>query len=359
MIDDDTIGDATRNPGGETPEPVGRTGARATVKKATRKVAKKTAKKAAKKVAKKTAKKTAKKAAKKVAKKTAKKTAGASGRSGDGRARKKKAEKAAKSAAAASTVSETVAPRAAAAGPAASGTAAPETAPPETSASGAAAASDTAPSGAATPETAADGSPRSAKHVPSADAARRIGPAYPGALVTATESEDPGGLGSLLALWGPLIIVGFLVLVFLGGEDRGETTAGGHDGASAPASVTPSTTAGTEVPQISGSMPEPAGDVLARASGGAGASPRPAASRIAAAWTDSGGAWPAPPGPYRNPESYGLPAGERWVAHASEWAPSADSRGVPGYGDGGNPPPQWVRCEAPYYWCPAPGNPAW
>ena len=346
MIDDDTIGDATRNPGGETPEPVGRTGARATVKKATRKVAKKTAKKAANK--------TAKKAAKKVAKKTAKKTAGASGRSGDGRARKKTAEKAAKSAPAASTVSETVAPRAAAAGPAVSGTAAPET-----SASGAAAASDTAPSGAATPETAADGSPRSAKHVPSADAARRIGPAYPGALVTATESEDPGGLGSLLALWGPLIIVGFLVLVFLGGEDRGETTAGGHDGASAPASVMPSTTAGTEVPQISGSMPGPAGDVLARASGEAGASPRSAASRIAAAWTDSGSAWPAPPGPYRNPESYGPPAGERWVAHASEWAPSADSRGVPGYGDGGNPPPQWVRCEAPYYWCPAPNNPAW
>ena len=339
MIDDNTIGDATRNPGGETPEPVGRTGVRAAAKKATKKVAKKTAKKVVKKAAKKATKKTAKKAAKK--------TAGASGRGGGGRARKKTAEKAAKPAAAASTVSETAAPRAAA-----SGTAAPETAPPETSASGAVAASDTAPSGAATPETAADGSPRSAKHVPSADAARRIGPAYPGALMTGTESEDPGGIGSLLALWGPLVIIGFLVLVFLGGDDPGETTASGHDDAPAPASVMPSTTAGMEVPQTSGPMPDPA-------SGEAGASPRFAASRVAAAWTDPGGAWPAPPGPYRNPESYGPPAGERWVAHLGEWAPSADGRGVPGYGDGGNPPPQWVRCEAPYYWCRAPSEPAW
>lgn len=334
MIDDNTVGAGTRNPGGETPEPVVRTGVRATAKKAARKVAKKTAKKAAKKVA------------KKAAKKAAKKTAGASSRSGDGRARKKRAEKSAKPAATASTVSETVAPRVAAAG----------TAAPEASASGAAAASDTAPSGVATPETAVDGSPRAAKRAPPADAARRIGSSYPGALMMGTESEDPGGIGSLLALWGPLIIVGFLVLVFLGGE---ETMVSGLDEASAPASVMPSTAAGTEVAQVSGSTHEPAGDVLARASGETGASPRSAASRVAAAWTGSGGAWPAPPGPYRNPESYERPAGERWVAHAGEWAPAADGRGVPGYGAGGDPPPQWVRCEAPYYWCPAPGNPAW
>ena len=204
MIDDNTIGDAARNPGDETPGSVVRTGVRATAKKAARKVAKKTAKKAAKKVV----------------KKAAKKTAGAGGRSGDGRARKKTAEKAAKPAAATPTVPEAIAPDVATAGPAASGTAARETAPPETSASDAAAASGIVPSGAATPETVADGPPSAAKRALPADAARRIGPTHPGAHMTGAESEDIVGLGGFLALWGPLIIVGFLVLVFWGGDER-------------------------------------------------------------------------------------------------------------------------------------------
>ena len=341
MIDDDTIGHAARNPGDETPGAVVRTGVRAAAKKTTVKVAKKTAKKAAKKTTKKPAKKAAKKATKKKAG-----SSGRSGKSGDGRARKKTAEKVAKPAAAPSPVSQGAAPDAAAAGPATSRTTAPETPAPG------AAASDTAPSGAATPKTTADGLPPAAKRAPSADAARRIGPTHPGARMTGTESEDPGGIGGFLALWGPLIIVGFLVLVFLGEEDREGTVASGHDDVSAAASVTPP-------PRVSDSAPEPAGDVLVRAFGEAGASPRPAEPRVAAARTDPGGAWPAPPGPYRNPESYELPAGEGWVAHVSELAPSTDGRGVPGHGAGSDPSPQWVRCEAPYYWCPAPSKPAW
>ena len=343
MIDDNTIGDAARNPGDETPGSVVRTGVRATAKKAARKVAKKTAKKAAKKVV----------------KKAAKKTAGAGGRSGDGRARKKTAEKAAKPAAATPTVPEAIAPDVATAGPAASGTAARETAPPETSASDAAAASGIVPSGAATPETVADGPPSAAKRALPADAARRIGPTHPGAHMTGAESEDIVGLGGFLALWGPLIIVGFLVLVFWGGDEREVATVNGPDASPAPASAMAPVAAGTEAPQASVPAPEPAGAVLARAFGEAGASPLPAASRAAGAWTGSGGAWPAPPGPYRTPGSRELPAGERWVSHVGKWAPAADGRGAPGYGAGGEPSPQWVRCEAPYYWCLAPSNPAW
>ena len=352
MIDDNTIGDAARNPGDETPGSVARIGVRATAKKAVRKAAKKTAKKATKKVA----------------KKATKKAAGTTGRSGDGRARKKTAEKAAKPAVAAPAASEAIVADTATAGPAASETAAREAALPEASAPDAATASEVAPSsGAAIPEIAADGSPPAAKRAPPADAARWIGPAHPGAHMAGAESEDAGGLGSFLALWGPLVIIGFLVLVFWGGDEREMAAAHGPDASPAPASApgSPSASAmtsvaaGTEAPQTSVPAPDPAGAVLARAFGEAGASPLPTASRAAAAWTDPGGAWPAPPGPYRTPGSRDLPAGERWVAHVGEWAPAAGGRGTPGYGAGGEPPPQWVRCEAPYYWCPAPSNPAW
>ena len=53
-------------------------------------------------------------------------------------------------------------------------------------------------------------------------------PMHPGAAMESMQ-EHAGGLGSLLALWGPLIIVGFLVLVFRGGEERESTVATGSD----------------------------------------------------------------------------------------------------------------------------------
>ena len=333
MIDDSTISDAARNPGDET-QVSARAGVRASTKKTTRKVA-----------------------AKKTAKKTTKKTVKAGERSGDGRARKKTAKKAAKKAAkpaaAISATSEAATSDIATADPAPPDPAASDVAPLDHPASGA-----TAASGNIAPEAAAEGSPPAAKRALPVDTAQRFGPVPPGAHMTGTESEEPGGLGGILALWGPLIIVGFLVLVFLGEEEHEGAVASGHDASapvSAPASTLPSTMAETEAPDVS----DPAGAVLARAFGEAGASPLPTASRAAAAWTGSEGAWPAPPGPYRNPGSRRLPPGESWVTHASEWTPSADSRGLPGYGAGGDPPPQWVRCEAPYYWCPAPSNPAW
>ena len=333
MIDDSTISDAARNPGDET-QVSARVGVRASTKKTTRKVA-----------------------AKKTAKKTTKKTVKAGERSGDGRARKKTAKKAAKKAAkpaaAISATSEAATSDIATADPAPPDPAASDVAPLDHPASGA-----TAASGNIAPEAAAEGSPPAAKRALPVDTAQRFGPVPPGAHMTGTESEEPGGLGGILALWGPLIIVGFLVLVFLGEEEHEGAVASDHDASapvSAPVSTLPSTMAETEAPDVS----DPAGAVLARAFGEAGASPLPTASRAAAAWTGSEGAWPAPPGPYRNPGSRGLPPGESWVTHASEWTPSADSRGMPGYGAGGDPPPQWVRCEAPYYWCPAPSNPAW
>ena len=341
MIDDSTIGDAARIPGDET-QVSARAGVRASTKKTTKKAAKKTAKKTTKK---------------KTAGADEKKTAGADERSRDGRARKKTAKKAAKKAAkpaaATSAVSEAVAPDAAAE-PAPPDPPVPDAPPLDDAATGAAATSD-----GTAPDAAAERSPPAAKRALPSDAARRLGPTPPIAhMPGGAESEDPGGLGGFLALWGPLIIVGFLVLVFFGEDEREVATASGHD-VPAPASDMPDTTAGTEALRVSDPAPDPAGAVLARAFGEAGASPLPAASRVAAPWTDSGGAWPAPPGPYRNPGSHELPSGEHWAARASEWAPSADGRGVQGYGAVGNPPPQWVRCEAPYYWCPAPGNPAW
>ena len=353
MIDDSTLSDAARTPGDEA-QVSARTGVRASTKKTT------------------------KKAAKKTAEKTTKKAAGAGGRSGNGRARKKTAKKAvkkaakpaesevveqrgtakkaarkaAKPAAAASAASEAAVADIAVADPAPPDPAVPDTLPPETSPSAAAV------SGNPDRDAAVESAPSAAKRALPVDAARRLGPAPPGAYMPGTESEERAGLGRILALWGPLIIVGFLVLVFLGEDEREGVAAGGHD-VPAPVSAMPSATAGTGAPAVSEPAPEPADPMLARAFGEAGASPLPAASRAAAAWTGSAGAWPAPPGPYRNPGSRELPSGERWVAYASEWAPSADGRGVPGYGAGGEPPPRWVRCEAPYYWCPAPGNPAW
>lgn len=336
MIDDKTISDTTQGSGDETPKPA-RGGVRSAAKKATKKAAKKTAKK----VTKKTAKKTAKKAA---------------ATSGDGRAKKKRA--AAKPAAAPTAV-----PVAASPPPAAPPGAAPDAAVPANDASATAAPATVAPETAAAPATtpsdaAESALPSAARRTPSADAPRRIAPMPPGARKMDAAPEELGGLGGFLALWGPLIIIGFLVLVFRGGMEREAAVAGGHD-AAAPTSAVASVTAGTERPQVSGPAPVPDGAVLARAIGEAGASPLlPPASRVAAAWADSEAAWPAPPGPYRNPGSRAFPAGEGWAAGIGGWTP-ARSRGAPGYGAGDAPTSQWVRCAAPYYWCPAPSGPTW
>lgn len=298
MIDDRTISDTARSPGSETPG-FARIGVRPAAKKATKKTAKKTAKKAAKKTAKKT---------------VAKKAVKAGGAGGDGAKKKTAKKKAARAAPAPSAVPDTSVPGAAAGG-------SPKGSPP--------------------------GDPAVGERASRADAPRPIVPAHAGAHLMDAAPEELGGLGGFLALWGPLIIVGFLVLVFRGGDER-ETTAASDPGASVPPSA-----------MASAAAPGSAGATFARGFGDAGASPMPAASQVAAVWTDSDGGYPSPPGPYRSPGARGLPAGEGWAAHAGEWATPAGSRRGSGYGAGGGSPSRWVRCAAPYYWCPAPSSPAW
>ena len=69
----------------------------------------------------------------------------------------------------------------------------------------------------------------------SIDRPRPPGPMHPGAVMESMQ-EQSGGLGGLLALWGPLIIVGFLVLVFRGGDDPETAVATAAD-ATEPAPV--------------------------------------------------------------------------------------------------------------------------
>lgn len=299
MIDDRTISDTARSPGNETPG-FARIGVRPAAKKATKKTAKKTAKKAAKKTAKKA---------------VAKKAVKAGGTSGDGAKKKAAKKKAARAASAPSAVPDTPVPAAAGGSP--------------------------------------PGGPAAGERAPRADAPRPIVPAHAGAHMMDAAPEELGGLGGFLALWGPLLIVGFLVLVFRGGDER-ETVAASDPGASIPPSAM-----AAEAPRAAGAAPGVAGATFARGFGDAGASPMPPASQVAAAWTDSDGGYPSPPGPYRSPGARGLPAGESWAAHAGEWATPAGSRSGSGYGAGGGSPSRWVRCAAPYYWCPAPSSPAW
>ena len=215
---------------------------------------------------------------------------------------------------------------------------------------------------------------------PSIEALPPPAPMHPGAAM-ASAQEHAGGLGSLLALWGPLIIVGFLVLVFRGGEERESTVATGPEtpdrmamdsmpgtsiGARAAGTMNPATgaPASTRPPGIPGGAPGTSeafdGGFAIRTSM---AGPPMFAGREPGAGIPAGAPgrlYPSPPGPYRDPRYRGLPTGESWSPDgAGEWRWSADGRAGSGRDDGGNAPVQWVRCAPPYYWCPAPSSPAW
>ena len=204
---------------------------------------------------------------------------------------------------------------------------------------------------------------------PSLEAPRPPAPMHPGAAMGSMQ-EHGGGFGSMLALWGPLIIVGFLVLVFRGGEDREPAVATATDVSSrALAAAPPMPRAGVAGPS------EPAAGIPGAGRGltetfdpgfpmrTSMASPPPYAGRgpVAGMPPDVvGRLYPSPPGPYRDPRYRGLPTGESWPAGgAGEWLWPAEARGIPPYGDGGDARTRWVRCAPPYYWCPAPSSPAW
>ena len=215
---------------------------------------------------------------------------------------------------------------------------------------------------------------------PSIEALPPPAPMHPGAAMESVQ-EHAGGLGSLLALWGPLIIVGFLVLVFRGGEERESAVATGP-GAPSQTAVdwTPGTPRGA---QAAGTMnPAITASTSARPSGAPGgaqgtaeafdggfamrtsmAGPPVFAGREPGAGIPAGAPgrlYPSPPGPYRDPRIRGLPTGESWSPDgAGEWRWSAADRAGSGRDDGANAPVQWVRCAPPYYWCPAPSSPAW
>ena len=213
---------------------------------------------------------------------------------------------------------------------------------------------------------------------PAIETPRPPGPMHPGAAMDSMQ-EHVGGMGSLLALWGPLIIVAFLVLVFRGGEERESTVAAGADVASQAAVGAPRAPA--PGPLADGTF-DPAGGALPDAPmpGPPGAAPGPAGAydggftmRTSMATpvfagrgtgtgmppVATGRLYPSPPGPYRDPRYRSLPTGESWSASPGEWMWAAEGRGNPGQEDGGETPVQWVRCAPPYYWCPAPSSPTW
>ena len=234
--------------------------------------------------------------------------------------------------------------------------------------------------------TAASGTARRSEAAPapepgsSIESPRPPAPIHPGAALDSMQ-EHVGGLGSLLALWGPLIIVGFLVLVFRGGDEGEATVAAVAD--------VPAGAAGDEA---GGAAREPqhVGAVDA-AAGGNPPAPVPGSFRGAPGATETfdGGfamrtsmagtpvfaghepgtgmpgtvsrmLYPSPPGPYRDPRYGALPGGESWSAGSGgEWMWSADGRTGPMQEGVGNTSVQWVRCAPPYYWCPAPSSPAW
>lgn len=348
MIDDRTISDTARSPGNETPG-FARLGVRPAAKKAT--------------------KKTAKKAAKKTAKKTvAKKAVKAGGAGGDGAKKKTAKKKAARAASAPSAVPDTPVPGAATGG-------SPTGSPP--------------------------GDPAVGERASRADAPRPIVPAHAGAHLMDAAPEELGGLGGFLALWGPLIIVGFLVLVFRGGAERASAVAAGPDASAQSAAVEAAAVEAAAVEVAAA----PAVDTPAQTASGSGArraadpstgartpehvSDLPGAGRMVAEAFDRGFAmrtsmaggpafagresdtpmpagapgrlYPPPPGPYRDPRYRGLPTDESWpAAVAGDWAAwSTGGREDTGSEDGDDARAQWVRCAPPYYWCPAPGNPAW
>jgi len=256
---------------------------------------------------------------------------------------------------------------------------------------------------------------------PSIYSPRPPGPVHPGAIRDSMQ-EQSDGMGRLLALWGPLIIVGFLVLVFRGGDEPEMAIAVGIDGsgptpieisaetaaasgADASEVATIDATAGTmravaasDAPpetlsvassetsssvrpeNLSGASPELLSGLSPETLSGPSPETMETFDRGFALRTSMAGPpvlsgrgagpggpavaprafYPSPPGPYRDPRYRGLPTGERWSSGGSgEWMWSAEGRDGARAAAGSDAPVRWVRCEAPYYWCPAPSNPAW
>ena len=379
MSDDKIVKDTARDPEREALGPT-RGGIRAAAKRAAGKVVKKAVRKKTTKTATKT---TTKKAAATTGKTTKKKVARA-------------AAKTDKPAAAKVSASAPKAPPASRTPPA------PGTAPARSSAArGGTGSARTGPAAAASgppaaPGAAVAGSGAASEGVastPSGPAARPPepgssfetprppGPMHPGAAMDSMH-EHAGGFGSLMALWGPLIIVGFLVLVFRGGEEREATVAAGPDASGGAASVasaeeamseprvaTPGSSASAALPPAR--APEPTitahrdagvfdrGFAMPAAMAGPPVYPGrgPGAGMPAVA---PGRLYPPPPGPYRDPRYRSLPTGESWSADgAGEWSWPAPGRAASEQEDAGEASVQWVQCAPPYYWCPAPGTPTW
>lgn len=312
--------------------------------------------------------KVAKKAAKKAGrKKAAKKTAATAG-------------KTARKAAGTTTKRDKPAPPRAAAPASGTTTAGVSAAKPRAAIRAAAPASGAAASGAASIPAAPAALPHETGS--SMEAPRPPAPMHPGAY-TDPAQEESGGLGSLLTLWGPLIIVGFLVLIFRGGVERGDTVAAVSDAPAPPAEAADTPAPIARGPQAGGTAapagarsperaPDPPGagrkvaeafdrgfTMRASMAGGPAFADREPGAPMPAG--SPGRLYPSPPGPYRDPRYRGLPTDERWpAAGAGDWVTwSAGAREDAGPEDGGDAPAQWVRCAPPYYWCPAPVNPTW
>ena len=380
MTDDNIGKDTARDPERGASGPA-RGDPRAAAGRAAGKVAKKVVKKAGRK-------KAAKKAAATAGKTTRKTTGTATKRdkpappratapaSGTTTARASAARPKAAARAAAPATGATAASGAAASGAAAAGAAnAPDPGDGAAWASGAAAAEGAA----STP--AAPAAPPPHEVGPSMEAPRPPAPMHPGAY-TDPAQEESGGLGSLLTIWGPLIIVGFLVLIFRGGVERGDTVvAAASDAPAPPAEAADPPAPVVREPQAGGAAAPAGARPPERAPGPPGAGRKVAeafdrgftmrasmaggpafADRAPGAPMPAGlpgRLYPSPPGPYRDPRYRGLPADERWPA-AGDWAAwSAGAREDAGPENGGDAPAQWVRCAPPYYWCPAPANPTW
>ena len=379
MTDDNIGKDTARDPERGASGPA-RGDPRAAAGRAAGKVAKKVAKKAGRKKAAKKAAATTGKTTKKTAGTATKRDKpapprGAAPASGATTARVSAARPKAAVRAAAPATGVTAASGTAASGAAAAGAAnAPDPGDGAAWASGSAAAE-----GAANTPAAPAAPPHEAGS--SMEAPRPPAPMHPGAY-TDPAQEESGGLGSLLTIWGPLIIVGFLVLIFRGGVERGDPVVAAASDAPAPSAEAADPPAPiAHGPQAGGTAAPAGARPPERAPGPPGAGRKVAeafdrgftmrasmaggpafADRAPGAPMPAGSPgrlYPSPPGPYRDPRYRGLPADQRWPA-AGDWVTwSAGAREDAGPEDGGDAPAQWVRCAPPYYWCPAPANPTW
>ena len=341
MTGDKSVQDAARIPGDDNAEPA-RRGVRA--------VAKKVAKKVSSKVAtKKPRQKRSTRKSSATSSKTTRKVAKAAPRT----------EATAASAAPATVLAEATGPASASARTASPGAA--PTAAPVAAASAA---------GSAPPASAAS----------SIEAPRPPAPTHPGAHMDAVQ-EQVGGIGSMLALWGPLIIVGFLVLIFRGGDEGDSAVAAGSDAVSQAAGMQAHLPGTAGAPAVASRFPEAAPGYAGTAPGDSDGFDRTARSGGLAVRTSMAGtpvfprsgaaaamppgapriAYPPPPGPYRNPWSGGVRGRESWPAAAGvgEGSWTDAGRGGVAFREGGDSQTQWVRCAPPYYWCPAPRSPAW